>query len=180
MSSKSVKAAKWQWAARDRISHMLSAGLLAVIVVSGAISAHGQQGPRSAPPAQGGAPAQTFSPAAPAPPAPAETVPRPAAPLSAPGAPPSVCESTRGAPQTVLGRSETLPPAAGAPAAAERSTYAQLAAEPAASAVLPRDLTPYRMFMSADIVVNAVMLGLLFASVLTWTIWLAKNLELFG
>jgi biopolymer transport protein ExbB len=36
------------------------------------------------------------------------------------------------------------------------------------------------MFMSADIVVKAVMLGLIFASVLTWTIWLAKTLELFG
>jgi len=36
------------------------------------------------------------------------------------------------------------------------------------------------MFMSADIIVKAVMLGLIFASVLTWTIWLAKTLELFG
>jgi biopolymer transport protein ExbB len=36
------------------------------------------------------------------------------------------------------------------------------------------------MFMSADIIVKAVMVGLVFASVLTWTIWLAKTLELFG
>jgi biopolymer transport protein ExbB len=34
------------------------------------------------------------------------------------------------------------------------------------------------MFMAADIVVKAVMLGLAFASVLTWTIWLAKAIEL--
>jgi biopolymer transport protein ExbB len=47
-------------------------------------------------------------------------------------------------------------------------------------AELPRDLTPYGMFMSADIVVKGVMLGLAFASVLTWTIWLYKTLELFG
>jgi biopolymer transport protein ExbB len=40
-----------------------------------------------------------------------------------------------------------------------------------APAVLPRDLTPHGMFMSADIVVKGVMLGLAFASVLTWTIW---------
>jgi biopolymer transport protein ExbB len=46
------------------------------------------------------------------------------------------------------------------------------------SAELPRDLTPVGMFMSADIIVKAVMLGLIFASVLTWTIWLAKTLEL--
>lgn len=47
-----------------------------------------------------------------------------------------------------------------------------------ASAELPRDLSPFGMFMSADILVKFVMLGLLFASVLTWTIWLAKTLEL--
>jgi biopolymer transport protein ExbB len=34
------------------------------------------------------------------------------------------------------------------------------------------------MFMAADIVVKAVMVGLAFASVVTWTIWLAKSLEL--
>ncbi|MGB7279278.1 MAG: tonB-system energizer ExbB [Pseudolabrys sp.] len=34
------------------------------------------------------------------------------------------------------------------------------------------------MFMAADIVVKAVMVGLAFASVLTWTIWFAKALEL--
>jgi len=49
-----------------------------------------------------------------------------------------------------------------------------------APAELPRDLTPFGMFMSADIIVKAVMLGLIFASVLTWTIWLAKTLELWG
>jgi biopolymer transport protein ExbB len=50
----------------------------------------------------------------------------------------------------------------------------------AAPGLLPRDLTPWGMFMSADIVVKAVMIGLLLASVLTWTIWLAKLLELAG
>jgi biopolymer transport protein ExbB len=34
------------------------------------------------------------------------------------------------------------------------------------------------MFMSADIVVKGVMVGLMVASLLTWTIWLAKSLEL--
>jgi biopolymer transport protein ExbB len=47
-----------------------------------------------------------------------------------------------------------------------------------ASAELPRDLSAFGMFMSADILVKAVMIGLIFASVLTWTIWLAKTLEL--
>ncbi|KQZ00123.1 biopolymer transport protein ExbB [Pseudolabrys sp. Root1462] len=51
-------------------------------------------------------------------------------------------------------------------------------ATPAAAITLPRDLSPWGMFMAADIVVKAVMIGLAFASVLTWTIWLAKLLEL--
>jgi biopolymer transport protein ExbB len=48
----------------------------------------------------------------------------------------------------------------------------------AAAAELRRDLTPLGMFMSADIIVKGVMLGLVFASALTWTIWLAKTFEL--
>jgi biopolymer transport protein ExbB len=43
---------------------------------------------------------------------------------------------------------------------------------------LPRDLSPWSMFASADIVVKTVMVGLAFASVVTWTVWLAKSLEL--
>jgi biopolymer transport protein ExbB len=43
---------------------------------------------------------------------------------------------------------------------------------------LPRDLSPWSMFASADLVVKAVMIGLAFASVVTWTVWLAKSIEL--
>jgi biopolymer transport protein ExbB len=46
------------------------------------------------------------------------------------------------------------------------------------AAHLPRDLSPWSMFASADIVVQAVMIGLAFASVVTWTVWLAKSIEL--
>ena len=45
---------------------------------------------------------------------------------------------------------------------------------------LPHDLSPWGMFMQADIVVKAVMIGLAFASLVTWTVWLAKGLELMG
>jgi biopolymer transport protein ExbB len=34
------------------------------------------------------------------------------------------------------------------------------------------------MFLNADIVVKAVMIGLAFASLVTWTVWLAKTVEL--
>ena len=43
---------------------------------------------------------------------------------------------------------------------------------------LPRDLSPWGMFMAADAVVKVIMIGLAFASVLTWTIWFAKAVEL--
>jgi len=43
---------------------------------------------------------------------------------------------------------------------------------------VPHELSPWGMFMAADIVVKTVMIGLAFASVVTWTIWLAKALEL--
>src|SRR5476649_1643657 len=52
------------------------------------------------------------------------------------------------------------------------------AADPDIVLKLPRDLSPWGMFMAADIVLKAVMIGLVFASVLTWTIWFAKAIEL--
>jgi biopolymer transport protein ExbB len=80
---------------------------------------------------------------------------------------------------------QTAPPAAApAPAAASPQQSEQLLPavaapnnEPAA-AQLPRDLSPWGMFLSADIVVKVVMIGLALASLVTWTIALAKGLEI--
>jgi len=47
-----------------------------------------------------------------------------------------------------------------------------------AAAMLPRDLSPWGMFIQADIVVKAVMVGLVFATLVTWTVWLSKTIEL--
>jgi biopolymer transport protein ExbB len=47
-----------------------------------------------------------------------------------------------------------------------------------AEALLPRNLSPWGMFVNADIVVQAVMIGLAFASLVTWTVWLSKTIEL--
>jgi biopolymer transport protein ExbB len=41
-----------------------------------------------------------------------------------------------------------------------------------------KELSPWTMFKSADVVVKAVMIGLAFASLVTWTIFIAKMLEL--
>ena len=57
-------------------------------------------------------------------------------------------------------------PPAGSPAAAP------------AQAILPKDLSVWGMFMAADWVVQGVMIGLVLASVLTWTVFVAKSLEL--
>lgn len=45
---------------------------------------------------------------------------------------------------------------------------------------LPHNLSPMGMFWAADWVVKAVMIGLAFASVVTWTVLVAKMLELWG
>ena len=59
--------------------------------------------------------------------------------------------------------------AASGPAAAQTSLPREM---------LPHDLSPWGMFMAADWVVKAVMIGLAFASVVTWTVWVAKSVEI--
>ena len=56
-----------------------------------------------------------------------------------------------------------------------------MAAEPSLSItahLLPQNLSPWGMFLNADIVVKVVMVGLALASLATWTVWLVKSLEL--
>jgi biopolymer transport protein ExbB len=43
---------------------------------------------------------------------------------------------------------------------------------------LPSDLSPWGMFMAADIIVKSVMVGLAVASLGVWAVWLAKLMEL--
>jgi biopolymer transport protein ExbB len=70
-----------------------------------------------------------------------------------------------------------VPLAAWADAALAQSPA--VTAAPGVGAVeLPRDLSPWGMFVSADPLVKAVLIGLAFASVVTWTVWLAKTIEL--
>lgn len=44
--------------------------------------------------------------------------------------------------------------------------------------LLPQDLSPLGMFLAADVVVKSVMIGLLVASVVTWTVLIVKLAEL--
>ncbi len=67
-----------------------------------------------------------------------------------------------------------------APAASDvTATPADSVSRPLKStAVALRELSPWSMFLSADILVKAVMIGLAFASLVTWTIFIAKVIEL--
>jgi biopolymer transport protein ExbB len=165
--SASVPFARWELPKRKWVTLVPGAVLLTLIIACGPTCAYGQARPQRAPAPQAGAPMPAGPAATPAAPAAAGAVPEGVAPTATPGAP----SSTAHGPE--------MPPGGGR-TAAERLTDAATATEQTASALLPRDLTPYGMFMSADIIVKAVMLGLAFASLLTWTICLAKTLELWG
>jgi len=97
----------------------------------------------------------------------------PSAPLTTPAAPGAAAQAPASQ--------------APAPAAPANATPDVTPAEPATVApspgtipahMLPHDLTPWQMFLDADIVVKSVMIGLVIASIVTWTVWFAKSLEL--
>jgi biopolymer transport protein ExbB len=77
-------------------------------------------------------------------------------------------------------------PSAALPQAAAPAAPSDAAATPAereakllkAATAELKELSPWTMFKSADVVVKAVMIGLAFASLVTWTIFIAKMLEL--
>jgi biopolymer transport protein ExbB len=73
-----------------------------------------------------------------------------------------------------------IAPSADAGVAADTATTsADSATKPSRSSVAGlRELSVWSMFLSADILVKAVMIGLAFASLTTWTIFIAKIAEL--
>ncbi|KAB2939496.1 MAG: tonB-system energizer ExbB [Hyphomicrobium sp.] len=90
----------------------------------------------------------------------------PAAPTGAPAAAPGATEAAHDIIAPDAPSAPTMPTAMPAPASLVNAEK------------LPRDLSPWSMFMQADIVVKSVMIGLIFASIVTWTVWLAKSIEL--
>ncbi|ESY80470.1 ABC transporter ATPase [Mesorhizobium sp. LNHC221B00] len=101
---------------------------------------------------------------------PAGTAPDAAPAVAAPVAPAAPASPAAVAPATMA-------PAQQQPAGAPNATAGSSAAM---ELTLPHDLSPWGMFMAADIIVKGVMIGLAFASLVTWTIWLAKSLEILG
>jgi biopolymer transport protein ExbB len=110
------------------------------------------------------------------------------------GAAPPQAQAASPAPASAASPSVTNAPNAtdGQPAAAPAaSTDTKALSSPAAApgpsaqpspapaeAALPPELSPWSMFLHADIIVKIVICGLALASLATWTVWLAKGLEL--
>jgi biopolymer transport protein ExbB len=88
----------------------------------------------------------------------------------APGAQTTPAQMPTQAPAAM--QAPTEPSAAAAPAASEP------AASPTVSAQPVLEFSPWAMFLRADIVVKIVMCALAFASLLTWTVFIAKSIEL--
>ena len=136
----------------------------------------------AAPPAVG-----TVSPAAEAAAATA-AAPSPASELPAAASP--ALDSSDGAAREPAAVAPTAPPPSEAPVpVSDPPIFAPAPpAEPSADAPdhsselnatqLPHDLSPWGMFMAADVVVKSVMIGLALASLITWTVWFSKSLEL--
>jgi biopolymer transport protein ExbB len=93
---------------------------------------------------------------------------------------PSLAQSP--APQPATSVPETLParpvPAEAAPPQPPAVRALQDGAPSSPAVRQPRDLSPWSMFVAADIVVKVVMISLAFASLVTWTIFFAKTLQL--
>ena len=92
--------------------------------------------------------------------APAATAPAPAPAVQAPA--PSIAAA----------------PAAASPAVEATAAPAERDKLLKAAAAELRELSPWSMFKSADVLVKAVMIGLAFASLVTWTIFIAKMIEM--
>lgn len=112
--------------------------------------------------------------------------------LGAPlGTSPAVAQTAASVPEAGSG---ATPSAAAAPVSPlDTAPYADAASPPVEAAnpppgitdallasALPRDLSPWGMFLNAVLPVKLVMVGLAFASLATWTVWLAKTLELWN
>ncbi|CVI56692.1 tonB-system energizer ExbB [Agrobacterium leguminum] len=148
-------------------------------------------------------PAQPAAPATPSAPAAAPVQPSATAPEQPAATAPSQPQSTQPAPAQPAPAQPATNTAPGAEGLAPQPTQTEqpaqtgqttapneaatpiepVSSEPASAehrADIPHNLSPWGMFMAADWVVKGVMIGLAFASLVTWTVWVAKSIELAG
>jgi biopolymer transport protein ExbB len=163
---------------------------LALALMAAPVLAQAPEQPAAPTTTENQAPAtQSQAPAAQAPVAPANPAPAPAPEVNAPAASQSTPtqpravttpapEANPAAPASAPTSAETPAPAASAAPAPVVTELAQPA--PGQRSDIPHNLSPWGMFMAADWVVKGVMSGLALASLITWTIWVAKTMELAG
>jgi biopolymer transport protein ExbB len=94
-----------------------------------------------------------------------------AQPVASPAAAPAPSSTVQAAPVS----QSTPAPASTDPTAAPADSGSRSLKS---TAVALRELSPWSMFLAADVLVKAVMIGLAFASLVTWTIFIAKMIEL--
>jgi biopolymer transport protein ExbB len=107
-----------------------------------------------------------------APPSPAATVPSvatPSMPVQTPSSPASTSPALASPGATAVTPAPIAPDATGQAGEGNNAKAVKAALH---------ELSPWSMFMSADIIVKAVMIGLAFASLVTWTCFIAKMIEL--
>jgi biopolymer transport protein ExbB len=144
----------------------ICAAILALAMLSPAAPVLAQQ-PKSAP----------LAPQAPlvaSPPVAGAPVAAPAQPAAAP-APSVAAQPLAPQPAPVTAQPAVAPPASDATAQPLEGNNAKALKSTVAAL---HELSPWSMFLSADIIVKAVMVGLAFASVVTWTVFFAKMIEL--
>jgi biopolymer transport protein ExbB len=118
---------------------------------------------------------QATTPLAATPAAPTTAAPTPSTPSMAPAVSPTAAETPAAPLSPSDAARDVAMPGTAQPPASTPTPSTLVNAEK-----LPRDLSPWSMFMPADIVVKSVMIGLAIASVITWTVWMAKSIELWA
>jgi biopolymer transport protein ExbB len=98
-------------------------------------------------------------------------------------APPAPVATQPVAPTTSSAAPTSTAPAAEAPSAPANAAVPTATDQPVGQTTvsrtqLPQDLSPWGMFQDADRLVKGVLIGLAFASLVTWTVYIAKTFEL--
>ena len=93
---------------------------------------------------------------------------------------PAVHAATEAAAPAPVAAPGTTDPTLVEGAAAPADNAPQIVAEENNSLGMAHDLSPWGMYKNADIIVKIVMIGLAIASIITWTIWIAKGFEVLG
>ena len=93
---------------------------------------------------------------------------------------PAPADAAAPATSPVVTPDATAPANAADGAAVPAEDAQQIVAEEGNSLGMAHDLSPWGMYKNADIIVKIVMIGLALASIITWTIWIAKGFEVLG